>query len=617
MPHRLSTITMRYRKDSALPMLARLRQLMIAGLLATAIALLLLGGIELALRMAGVGHPKTPFVSVPIKGENVLVRNRHYFSSFFPGGLPWMDFNSSRFAVPPEKADDAFRIFVFGGSAPEGWPNPDFSFTRYLDVLLAEAYPDARIEIYNTARKSVNSNVMRVQALQCAREFEPDLFLIYMGNNEVHGPYGLVTQSDGTMDPVMPVWRVRLSIQLLRLRLVQLMRTYAYGTDGEHDPAERWYFYNPLFSDDPRIPEIHDRYRINTTDMVRVARAAGARTILSTLPVNLRDHRPFHTKHFHSLTPDQEDAWNRHYHEGNGLQDAGNFEGALASYEQAAIINDAHGDLQFDMGECLWSLNRREEARPHFERALQYDAYNWVRAKAPLNDTIRELAEDLKPEGVTLVDMEKVVREASPAGCPGHELFLDGCHFSPRGAYIVAREYYRQIHDLLPPEIRGANAAPPEPLAFEECERRLDYLTRRIHWYYDQQMELEDDSPMNCHTPVAIAYMRAELSKSYEPTDPAEALRLWRGDYSLLSQVGPRFGILPHGEDLLSRMRDRYPYNLGTLRAELEWMLVHGDPEEARDAFEQLMETHPDAPDYLQGFSKAIDDAIRIRTPEQ
>jgi hypothetical protein len=52
--------------------------------------------------------------------------------------------------------------------------------------MLREQYPRANIQIVNAAMRGINSHIIRHIAADCAHH-EPDLFLVYAGNNEVVG----------------------------------------------------------------------------------------------------------------------------------------------------------------------------------------------------------------------------------------------------------------------------------------------------------------------------------------------------------------------------------------------------------------------------------------------
>ena len=96
------------------------------------------------------------------------------------------------FAIPAEKPPGTFRIFIVGESAAVGVPEPSYSFGRYLEVMLRDRFPSTRFEVINTAITSVNSHVLLPAVRDLARR-NGDLFIMYIGNNEVVGPYGAGT----------------------------------------------------------------------------------------------------------------------------------------------------------------------------------------------------------------------------------------------------------------------------------------------------------------------------------------------------------------------------------------------------------------------------------------
>ena len=73
-----------------------------------------------------------------------------------------------------------------------GDPEPAFGFGRILQVLLQAKYPARHFEVVNVAITAINSHVIRQIARDCAPR-QGDLWIIYMGNNEVVGPFGAGT----------------------------------------------------------------------------------------------------------------------------------------------------------------------------------------------------------------------------------------------------------------------------------------------------------------------------------------------------------------------------------------------------------------------------------------
>ncbi len=59
-------------------------------------------------------------------------------------------------------------------------------------VMLSRQYPETNFEVITAAMPAINSHVVLQIAKDCTR-YKPDLFIVYLGNNEVVGPYGAGT----------------------------------------------------------------------------------------------------------------------------------------------------------------------------------------------------------------------------------------------------------------------------------------------------------------------------------------------------------------------------------------------------------------------------------------
>ncbi|HAO79950.1 MAG TPA: hypothetical protein DCQ92_13460, partial [Verrucomicrobia subdivision 3 bacterium] len=176
--------------------------------------LILLGGLELLLRLLGVGFDPHFFKPTRIGGQDCYVANEDFGLRFFP---------RSMVRTPPPvvmsatKAPGTFRIFIFGESAALGDPRPNYGAGTYLEVLLAERFPQAKFEVVNTGITAINSHVILPIAQECSRQ-SGDLWLIYMGNNEMVGPFGAATVF-GLQAP--PLWLIKTQLEMKRLRLAQ------------------------------------------------------------------------------------------------------------------------------------------------------------------------------------------------------------------------------------------------------------------------------------------------------------------------------------------------------------------------------------------------------------
>ena len=146
----------------------------------------LLFGAESVLRLFHVGYDPRFFRRVKSHGSVYCVDNPAFGRRFFPPTLVRM---SDKLRFPLSKGDNEQRIFVLGSSAAMGEPAPAFAFSRDLDCMLQGRYGPTRCEVINTAITAINSHVVVPIARECSH-LSPDIFIVYMGNNEVIGPFG-------------------------------------------------------------------------------------------------------------------------------------------------------------------------------------------------------------------------------------------------------------------------------------------------------------------------------------------------------------------------------------------------------------------------------------------
>jgi len=99
------------------------------------VPLVILGGAELGLRLAGYGYATSFFLPTRINGHDFYVPNAKFTFRFFSARLARP---SLPIRMAADKSTNAYRIFLFGESAANGDPDPTFGMGRYLQVLLGE-----------------------------------------------------------------------------------------------------------------------------------------------------------------------------------------------------------------------------------------------------------------------------------------------------------------------------------------------------------------------------------------------------------------------------------------------------------------------------------------------
>ena len=197
------------------------------------IPLLLLGVIEAGLRLAGYGFDPALFKTISIKGEQFYVNNDSFSLRFFP---PQMTRGLGAIRMPVRKSAGTYRIFILGESAAVGDPEPAYGAGRYLEALLGARYPGTHFEIINTGITAIDSHVILPIARECARH-DGDLWIIYMGNNEMVGPFGAATVF-GAKAPSLAL--VRLNLAIRKTRLGQLLANLARKLTGGSANAPSW-----------------------------------------------------------------------------------------------------------------------------------------------------------------------------------------------------------------------------------------------------------------------------------------------------------------------------------------------------------------------------------------
>ena len=435
--------------------------------------ILFLGLLEAGLRLAGYGYP-TGFFLGPDAGGACTI-NYRFGWRFFPPRVARRPHPCLLVAKPPGRV----RIFILGSSAAMGTPDPSFSFGRILDVMLREKYPGVQFEVVNGAMTAINSHVTVEIARDCAAR-EPDLFVVYMGNNEVIGPFGPGTVFQRWSPSP---WAIRANLWVKSMRFGQLLGDAAAYFQGSPGTPGHWrgmemFLNNPVTADDPRLTAVYDNYRRNLIEICGIARRAGAAVVLSTVAVNLRDCPPLASLHRPGLAAEDLAQWESIYKAGGELEAKGRWHEAARQYEAAAKIDDRFAELQFCIGQCLMKAGRWEEARDRFELARDLDVLRF-RADSRINAIIREVAGEQEARGVRFADAQRsmALGDADHKGILGGDLFYEHVHLTFAGNYWLARAVFDQVCAALP-QLAAAGKQGQIPGEIPSRQRCAELLAR-------------------------------------------------------------------------------------------------------------------------------------------
>jgi tetratricopeptide (TPR) repeat protein len=392
-------------------------------------------GLEGGLRVAGFGQ--SPKFLIPDEKPGFFRTNPGFAGLFLPGNF---DLRPLNFRVAARKPPNTVRIVVLGESAAQGVPAPAFALAAQLRAQLRARYPGKDIEVINTGIVAINSHVVYRIARDLAA-FSPDLFVVYMGNNEVVGPFG---PGCAYLSKTPPLWFIRLNVFVRSTRTGQLISALGERLARNNRRPVEWggmamFVDYAVSGDDPRLEAVYRNFEANLTDIVRVATDAGAQTLLCTVVSNLKDCAPLLSLHRPGLSAAELAAWQQAFDRGKLAWKLGESAAARVDLQEALRLDPHYADTAFMLGTLELQVGDSASARKLLLEAEHWDALRF-RPDPRINAIIREVAQR-NPAGVGLLDaaMQLGSDPASSVTPAGRELLFEHVHFEWDGNYQLAR----------------------------------------------------------------------------------------------------------------------------------------------------------------------------------
>ncbi len=464
--------------------------------------------LEGGLRLAGFGR-SLRFL-VPDDAPGMMRTNPDFAASLLPGGF---DLRPLNIRVPVHKAPNQVRIVVLGESAAQGIPVPSFAFAAQLREQLRSRYPGREFEVINTGIVAVNSHVV----YQVTRElagYEPDLFVVYMGNNEVVGPYG---PGCAYLSVMPPLWVIRLSVFVRSTRTGQLATAILGRLAPRGSVPEQWggmamFAGSTVAGDDPRLRGVHRNFEANLRDIVRVASGAGARVLLCTVASNISDSAPFVSLHRPGMAEPDLERWRAAFERGRIEWLLGEDEAARGDLDEALRIDPQYADTSFLLGALDLQASRVEDARRHLFDAEHWDALRF-RPDPRINEIIRQVARE-NPARAVLLDAAMIMGSdpASGARPAGRGLFFEHVHFDWDGNYLIARAMAEGAGKALFPGGDGAGSWLDSP----GCAAALGYTAHGRLDVLEKIATIEQNAPFTNQVtyPEDQARLAGELAQA-------------------------------------------------------------------------------------------------------
>ncbi|MFM8642433.1 MAG: SGNH/GDSL hydrolase family protein, partial [Phycisphaerales bacterium] len=317
----------------------------------------------------------------------------------------------TNFVMP--KPAGTVRIFLVGESAAKGYPQPrNLAMSSFLRAMLEDAWPGRTVEVINMGTTAVASFPL-VSLVEEVVRHDPDLVVLYVGNNEFFGAYGTASiNAVGTM----PTWALPLMRAVRGLAIVQAFDAVVHrGADEDRTLMEQMVGQSVIAADSPLREAAARNLGTHVGQMVECAKGAGVPVLVCTTASNE-----------------------------SGLAPLGEGNAAAARFQDARRLAAA-GD--------------RTGAREAFLDARDQDTMPW----RPIRATEEAIRAAAVAHGVPLCDIAATFRELSSDGATGWDLLDDHVHLSVRGQAEAARAMVRSMAALPAPVAVDSTAAAALP----------------------------------------------------------------------------------------------------------------------------------------------------------
>lgn len=475
---------------------------------AVVIPLALVVVVEIGLRIFGVGYSTELLQPCTVHGRPASCYNLFFPAPFFP---PGMIKTPQVYAIPAAKPQGTFRIFVLGESAAMGDPDPAYSFSRYLEVMLRQRFPQMNFEVVNTGSVAINSHVLLPIAKGLSKE-KADVVIIYSGNNEVVGPYGPGTAltSSGMNLPV-----VRTSIFLRSTRIGHLLTKL--GTQKREWGGMEMFLDKQVPASSPLMPHVYSNFETNLRDTVQAAHDGGAQVIVSTVATNLKDCAPFASQHRDGLSQSQVSSWSTLVQQGTAFEADQAYDEALKAYLAALEIDNQYAELEYRIGRVVLKKGDTANAKQHFQRARDLDTLRF-RADSRINDINRSVASSMP--GTKLVDADAIFSVQSKDGVTGSDFVYEHVHMTPEGNYLLARNMFLAIASQIAGHLAPRSEIPTEA----ECDRLLAFTVYDRQRLFAEMLERQQKAPFTNQLNHGDQVVRLMIDAGAPPENPDQTV---------------------------------------------------------------------------------------------
>ena len=519
------------------------RRLIAVGVL-LALPAVLLAAIEGGLRLAGFGGYPPTFVEIGTLDDGstlVMSDPAGPASYFFSGRSQGLALDPVAFRDP--KPAGTFRIVWVGGSAAKGIPQPRPSrASAFLQEMLGDLWPDREVEVINLGVPGIAAYPV-LGVLTDALRYDPDLVVVYSGNNEYYGAFGVASLHTAGRSPAV----IRATRFIRSTAVAQALDRLLSGRVVKRPESlmEAMVGQASIAPDDPKRAAAARNLETFVGDMIDRCRARGVSVIVCTLPANESGMAPLGVDDLRSLTPEQQQRVTELLAAGKGAF-AGDPAAAEAAFREIIDLHSDHALAHHLLGRALRAQERYEEAAAEFRLAVDLDPMPW-QSPSSSSEAVRRAAES---RGAVLADLDHAFHESGEHGLVGWNLVEDHVHPSLRGQELAARTILRAMTKLegqLAPD-PDAVAALPGWEVYAERRGRNPYDGYGVACSMQRLGTVSFFARNNPDMSATAAELRRRI-ESGQPPAVVRQLRRWADPSSAMVDAVPITGLV--GDALL------------------------------------------------------------------
>jgi lysophospholipase L1-like esterase len=394
------------------------------------INILILGSVELILRLCDVGTDPHLIQQVKINGDEYLYLNKIYTLQYI-GAENVLIPAPNEELFKKDKVKGQYRIFVLGESTSRGFPYSRLeSFPKQLQQMLNNAALGEKIEVINFSIDATNSYTGCDIAKEIVK-YPPDMAIIYYGHNEFIGIGG-----SGQSHKVL----FKANKFFYKFRIYQYIKNLIIKHTKKNDASliERMANKQLIEYNSPLYKNTINDFKHNYEEILSILKAGNIKVIACGVARNLKDFRPLN-----DIKP------------GNDVLQE--FDNLIKTGDETGIKNKLESyikegkNIYFGLGQFFLSKQKNELAKMCFLKSCDLDNLR-LRASTDINDNIELLS---KKYGSTFVDLQLCFDQDKSDGIAGNELFLEHVHPTFEGHNLIARK----LSDVMIKDVFAARPA--------------------------------------------------------------------------------------------------------------------------------------------------------------